>query len=159
MFKLYHCKRYFKRYKFNINNLWNFDQKCILCDDSIETPSHLFEKCAMGVKLREKRDFILNKLNYNNANYNFIISTRYNNTLLQPVIIQYTALEYKKIFDSGYIASIDDAMFNFLNRIKVKFFCDHRNYCLRKFQEIWDPNNSQCLLTIYESRIFSWNLQ
>jgi len=42
LFKLYHCKLFFRRYQLYINDLLNFGQKCILCNDAIDTPSHLF---------------------------------------------------------------------------------------------------------------------
>ena len=170
LFKLYHCKLYFKRYKLNINDLLNFGQKCILCYNAIDTPSHLFEKCAMGKKLRDKRDHILNKLNYinSNSNENEKVYACCDNTSnideTQRYIIvasNYSiySIKMKKWFDNEYIVSNNDAMFNFIHRIKVRIFCDHRNYSLRKFQEIWDPNNSQCLFNFNESRIFSWKLQ
>merc|ERR1712105_105402 len=125
---------------------------------------------GMGENLREKRDQILDKLNYNSAHYiesekvyACCNNTSYFNEVQQYIIVASNyaiySIKMKKWFDRGYIVSNNDAMFNFIHRIKVRIFCDHRNYSLRKFQEIWSPNNSQCLFNFNESRIFSWKLQ
>ena len=64
LYKLYHCKLYFKRYRLNINDMINFGQKCLLCNNAIDTPKHLFERCEVGNMLRAKRDIIFSRLNF-----------------------------------------------------------------------------------------------
>ena len=66
LYKLYHCKLYFKRYRLNINDMLNFGQKCILCNDAIDTPDHLFENCEKGFLLRNKSNLLITFYNNNN---------------------------------------------------------------------------------------------
>merc|ERR1712105_339690 len=125
---------------------------------------------GMGENLREKRDQILDKLNHDSAHY--IESEKVyaccNNTSNFNEVQQYIivasnyaiySIKMKKWLYRGYIASNNDAIFNFIHRIELRIFRDHRNYSMRKFQEIWHPNNSQCLFTFNESKIFSRKLQ
>ena len=65
LYRLYHCRLIFKRYKMNINDFLNTGQRCILCYEAIDTPLHCFQYCSFGNDLRRKRDQLLMKINNN----------------------------------------------------------------------------------------------
>merc|ERR1712074_264646 len=66
IYKLYHCKLIFKRYRLNLNDLLNNGQKCILCNNAIDTPKHLFEECEKGTLLRNKCENLIRTINHQN---------------------------------------------------------------------------------------------
>ena len=170
LFKLYHCKLYFKRYKLNIDDMLNFGQKCILCDNAIDTPTHLFERCDIGEQLRYKRDFILRNFDHGYVNLNenervFSYFTTLNeiNRITHYIITlcNYSIyrIKMKKFYDRNYVVVNNEVNHSFTNRLKLRIICDHRRFSFENFQEIWDPNDSQQLFCYNTSNILSWNLK
>ena len=167
LYKFYHCKLFFKRYRLNINDMLNFGQRCSLCNDAIDTPRHLFNRCERGISLREKRDLLLRNFNLNNINitetkttFSYFSKNYKNNKILQYII---TASNYsiykvkiKKHYDLSYVVTNESASFIFDKIVKQRIFCDHRRLCFEKFKELWDPNNSQALFTYDSSKIDTW---
>ena len=168
LYKLYHCKLYFKRYRLNINDMLNFGQKCILCNDAIDTPDHLFENCEKGFLLRNKRNLLITFYNNNNITlsayekvYSFLNRENQNNKIFHYII---TASNYsiykikmKKFYDSNYIVTEEAAMHAFSNRLKLRIICDHRRLSFEKFKEQWDPNNSHPPFQYNRNKITLWN--
>ena len=162
--KLCHCKLIFKRYRLNINDMLNFRQRCILCNNAIDTPKHLFERCERGISLREKRDLLIRNVNFNNTNitenkkiYSYFSKSYNDNKLLQYII---TASNYsiykvkmKLFYDPSYVVTNEAATYIFVKIIKQRIFCDHRRLCFEKFKEIWDPNNSRVLFEFNRTKI------
>ena len=167
LFRLYHCKLNFKRYRLNLDDLLNFGQRCILCQDAIDTPSHLFETCEKGRLLREKRDILINALNHQNMMlgedqkvYSFFNNTNVTNKALQYIICASNYSIYKvklkKFFNSEYLLSDEEAMFCFINRVKLRILCDFRRLEFQKFTEVWDAQNSQNLFRYNNRNIINW---
>ena len=168
LYKLYHCKLIFKRYRLNINYMLNLNQKCILCNNAIDTPKHLFEYCEKGRNLRGKRDYLITFYNHNNIylTENKKIYSYFNKSYEENKIIQYiiTASNYsiyrekiKKFYDRTYIVNNEAATYSFINRLKLRIFYDHRRLKINKFKEIWDTNESQLLFSYNEDSITNWN--
>ena len=168
LYKLYHCRLYFKRYRLNINDMLNFGQRCILCNNAIDTPVHLFENCEKGSALREKRDNLIQNYNLNN----FILSqdnkvySVFDTSSQEKTIQQYiiTATNYtiyrikmKKFYDRSYVVTNEEAMYSFINRLKLRIICDHKRLSIGKFMEFWDPNENQLLFRYNERKINCFN--
>ena len=168
LFKLYHCKLYFKRYRLNINDMLNFGQKCILCENAIDTPTHLFERCQIGEQLRYKRDSILRNFDhgYINLNENEKVFSHFTNLNEINKITHYIItlcnysiyrIKMKKFYDRNYVVVNNEVNHTFTNRLKMRIICDHKRLNIVNFQEIWDPNDSQHLFCYNASNIVTWN--
>ena len=154
LYKLYHCKLIFKRFRLNINDLLNLDgQKCILCNQAIETPKHLFTQCRYGNLLRSKRNEILSK--YSNdighiTDDEFVYGilrngsnsakiTQYLITLSNYVIYKY---KLKKFFNRT--ADINEHIItnDYIGKLKLRIMSDHNRLLYTDFIDLWDPGES-----------------
>ena len=167
LFKLYHCRLIFKRYKLNINDLLNFGEKCILCQNAIDTPKHLFNVCDKGSLLREKRNHILRLMNFDIAHsdneqrtYNFFKNDLASNKTILFImcVCNYSMyrMKLKKIYDPGYSVSLEEAMFSFIRRIQLRIICDHQRLRYPDFKKIWDTENTQNLFSHNSKSISNW---
>jgi len=158
LFKLYHCRLNFKRYSLNINDLLNFGEKCILCQNAINTPKHLFNVFDKGSWLREKRNSIMRLLNFdivhlNNeqTTYNYFKSDLASfKTLLYILCVgNYSMyrIKLKKMYDSDYSVSSEEGMFSFIKRLQLCIICDHQRLSYPDFKKIWDTENTQNLFS------------
>ena len=168
LYRLYHCKLYFKRYKLNINDMLNFNEKCILCNLAIDTPVHLFKNCIIGEQLRHKRDMLLNVYNIRNVQfseekivYSCIENKNRPNNIIQLIITtaNYSIyrMKMKKYYDHEFIISQENPVYTFVNRMKMRIMCDHIRFSFMEFKNIWDPNNTQALFSYNENKILTWN--
>ena len=167
LFKLYHCRLVFKRYRLNINDMINFGQKCLLCNNAIDTPNHLFMNCEIGELVRVKRDNLiyLYKNQILNLDMNAKVFSYARNDNLDTVI-QYIItvsnyciyrIKMKKFYDINYFVKREDPVYMLINRIKSRIICDHRRFQIEKFKNIWDPNNLQLLFNYNIDKINYWN--
>ena len=169
LYKLYHCRLYFKRYRLNINDMLNFGQRCLLCNSAIDTPKHLFVSCEAGSQLREKRDTLIRIYNTNNTtlNENEKIYSLFPQTNYEIMVIQYIVtlsnysifrIKMKKYFDREYIVCNTDPFYFFLEKLKSRIIIDHKRLKIRKFKEYWDPNNNYEIMYYNENKILQWYL-
>ena len=146
----------------------NFRQRCILCNNAIDTPHHLFENCESGRLLREKRDYLITFYNFDNTNitenkkvYAYFNKNYNKNKVIQDIIkiSNYSIYreKMKRFYDQTYQGTNEAAMYTFLNRLKLRIFYDHRRLSIDKFTEIWDPNESQNLFVYNNDNVICWN--
>ena len=64
----------------------------------------------------------------------------------------------KKFFDHNENHIIDNPIYLFTNRLKLRIICDHKRFILEKFKELWDPNDSHTLFNYDEEKIITWNI-
>ena len=168
LFKLYHCKLIFKRYRLNINDMLNLDrQKCILCYQSIETPKHLFTQCNYGYSLRQKRNQLLRKydngfdiLNENNLVYS-IMREKTNAAKVAQLIITLSnfviyQFKLKKFFN--VTAEVNEHMIsnNFISKLKFRILSDHKRLTYRDFIGLWDPGEPYINSSYNKDKINNW---
>ena len=168
LFRLYHCKLNFKRYRLNINDLLNFGQKCTLCKISIDTPQHLFEVCQMGNLLRNLCILLLSKIgcNYHTLTQDQKIYCFFENTDDISKLSQYILcaanysiykIKLKKIFDTTFSPTSEMAVIFFIKRIKWRILCDHRYLSYEKFKQTWDAEENNALFVHARSDILHWH--
>ena len=170
LFKLYHTKLMFKRYKLNINDLLNFERhRCTLCNISIETPKHLFSICRLGLMMRNKRNSILQKMNLNQQNTyeeNFIYSNFKNdgidNNIRKFIVTAANYTIYKAKMKKFYnvdtnVSNIDIAKI-FIETVKNRITIDHKRMSQLNFKETWDPGGSQSLMEYTVNEIKRWKI-
>jgi len=164
LFKFYHCRLYFKRYQININDMLNFGQRCLLCNNAIDTPKHLFDQCKIGEIIRSKRDTLISNFHHVSlsdsenvysylSDYNGKEVTHFMITLCNYSIYK---TKMKKFFDPNYMVSNQDPLYSFINNLKVRIICDHKRLSLEKFRYIWDPHNTEQMFNYNQNNILSW---
>ena len=170
LFKLYHARLVFKRYKLNINDMLNFDRdRCTLCNISIETPKHIFTICKFGLLMRNKRKFILQLIHLGNRNLsqeNLIYSIFRNNDrvnkILQFIITVSNYCMYKAKMKKYYnvdteVSDIQIAK-SFIDTVKDRIMVDHKRMNVIEFKETWDPGGTYSILTYTDNEITGWNI-
>ena len=145
----------------------NFGQKCLLCNNAIDTPKHLFERCEVGNMLRAKRDIIFSKLNFENISLNEDERTycMFRQNEIKDKVMQYLVtvsnysifrVKMKKFYDRQHIITNEEPLYIFLNRIKIRITCDHKRLNYNNFKEIWAPHNNLGICLFNENKILQW---
>jgi len=163
LFKFYHCRLYFKKYETNINDILNFGQRCLLCNNAIDTPRHLFDQCRIGDILRAKRDTLILHFNHDSLSDSeriFSYFNDYNGEEVTHLIITLCnhsiyKIKMKKLFDPDYTASNQDPLINFINNLKIRIICDHKRLSSENFRSIWDPHNNKQMFDYDQYKILS----
>ena len=165
LFKLYHCRLFFKRYQININDMLNFGQKCLLCNNAIDTPTHLFDQCRIGDVLRSKRDSLISNFHFDSLSDSEKVFSYFNDYTGKEVTHFMITLcnhsiyktKMKKFFDPDYMVLNQDPLYNFINSLKVRIICDHKRLSLEKFKYIWDPHNTKEIFDYDRYIILPWS--
>ena len=167
LFKLYHCRLYFKKYKLNINDYLNNGHRCILCRQFFDTPTHLFLHCNLGSELRTTRNFLINELNILNIHYgpdklaysNFKFPS--NAKAVQFIITSsnYTIYKFKmkKFFNVDANINETSILHAFIQKVKSRIATDLKRMNSDLFNEIWDPGGRNSLFHISNGVIDSWS--
>ena len=167
LFKLYHRRLLFKRYKLNINDLLNFDrQRCTLCNISIETPEHLFMECSLGALMRERLKQILSSFNvhYNTLSIdnkvlsNFSDENRCSNIIQMVITLaNYTIYKFKlkKFFNIEHDISSQSIETSFILKLKNRIIIDHKRMSHTVFLDVWDPGGQNRLFLSSEKEVIS----
>ena len=154
LFKLYHCRLFFKRFRLNINDLLNFDrQQCILCQRGIDTPKHLFTRCRYGYFLRQKREELFNKyeIQQNFLTEEVVVYSVLKNDdnalkVTQFIITLSNYIMYKhkmkKFYNITTNVNSDLICKEFIGKLKFRILSDHKRLPYESFIDLWDPGGS-----------------
>ena len=168
LYKMYHCRLIFKKYQVSLNDMLNFEQKCILCHQSIDTPRHSFIFCVYGQSLRRKKNEIIDKINQQhsitmseeNIIYcNVDLTNQVGETLSYILALSNYSIckvRMKKFYDPATPIDLNEPLFIFLREIKRRIYCDHKRLEINIFRKKWDENNDKCLIDYDNNEIISW---
>ena len=169
LFRLYHHRLIFKRYKLNINDMLNFGQRCNSCFQGIDTPKHCFEICSFGQDLRYKRNDIISKLNQTSGiniveeNYiycNIISLNRIGEIMNYILALSNYAIyttKIKKLLDPSCVIQQNESLYIFKQKLKQRIFCDHVRMGTDEFRQVWDNYRSNDIVSYNDTKIISWN--
>ena len=170
LFKFYHGRLFFKKYKITRDDFLNHGtHKCILCEGCIDTPKHLFLYCSLGNELRNMQNKLI--LAYNIQSENITTENRiYSNFTLKRIDIKviqfiitlsnYTLYKFKmnKFYNVGTEITESNIKFSFLQALKNRIICDHKNMMLNNFINTWDPGGNFKFLNYDTTNIISWRI-
>ena len=169
LFRLYHWRLVFKRFKLNINDMLNTGQRCNLCSREIDTPVHCFQFCSYGHDLRIKRDTLIGlikgttQISITEENYTFCnINTSSNiDNILNFInaLSNYSmyTVKLKKFLDPSIRIEETESLHIFTKKLKQRIFCDHLILKINEFVKIWDTNCNNGIVSYNEQKITSWN--
>ena len=169
LFKFYHCKLLFKKYKLTRDDLLILDRHmCILCLNAKDTPEHLFTECSYGSSMRLVRDSLINvykpinlSLTVENLVYANLNNGSTPNTVINFLITVSNYCIYKtkmkKFYNLNDRISINDSKFSFTHKIKNRVITDHGRETTSDFINTWDPGGFRRNFDYSNNAIVSWN--
>ena len=168
LYKFYHGRLFFKRYILTLDDfLYQGNQKCILCDDCIDTPKHLFLYCRLGFEMRVMMIQLINALKIQSLNIteeNFVyanLDSKKKETFVIQLIItlcNYTIYKFKmsKFYNIDVEINCIMIKYSFLQSLKNRILCDHNNMIINTFIDTWDPGGENKLFSYDDNKIASW---